>query len=989
MALRPIDDHFMDELLRFIETLRLQGYPIGTDQFLYIQEIVLRLIADGNFPQDIEALSSYLSPLVCTTPDQQDDFKTRFNHWIYEGQPPIQPETASDSLSHTEKTIQSLKVKSKLLIAGWTLFVVLISAIGVALLKFPTENPVPNLNTPTIGVDQQNKPPKDSLKHQQTRLPVTPLTSVTASAQKPVSQNAALSGSDIAINPQPQEDIPEIDYTPPVNERFRIPFKSPLFIILTGVMGLVLGILGLRWWRLTKAALYLKHRYDASDVNLSAFFVKEPLPRLFQSVAFYRTAQQFKKHQRVLSNRLDIHKTVQKTVENGGYYCPVMGYSVQQPEYLILIDRMTFYDHQTDMINTLVARLIENDVNVVKYYFDENPRSCIPADGKPLSHISLSQMQAKHPNHQLLIFSNGKFLINPVTGELSKWLDQFTAWPNRAILLPDFENANEFFVPFTRADFMIMPADESGMALLIDQWDGDDDQPTIAIPSQDNDDPSFFEWSSTRLFSHYAPDDTSMKQLIAELKSYLDAKGYDWLCACAVYPGLIWNLTLYIGYQVKGKDKKPIFEVDRLKLLIRLPWFRYGRMPDWLRNVLINNMPRQLGKTVRKALFQLFLSANDNPVRNFALEYAVKKEASASLAKAFFRRIHPKKQKAAALKDHIFITFMRDDLSVRLPKIASMIRPRYDKPLFKQWSFYLVLFAVISTPIWYLWNQLHHTWTEPVTKMEFVWVPGGCFKMGQSQTERQYLLETLGQQTYQAYFLDERPQHSVCVDGFWMGAYEVTQAEYQRYRQLSDNKAELQALNCNGDLPNDTDTQNVNQPVACIHWEQAKAFLEWLIQQHKGKYTFRLPTEAEWEYAARAGTETIRYWGDSSRNACDYANVSDQSTQQKYPLDHSFHECTDGYETIAPVGQFKPNDFGLYDMLGNVWEWCEDNYNGLFYRQKEASGINPMYQTSDPTHIIRGGCWYSGPTYVRSAIRDKSDFDNRHVNVGFRVVLKK
>ena len=252
--------------------------------------------------------------------------------------------------------------------------------------------------------------------------------------------------------------------------------------------------------------------------------------------------------------------------------------------------------------------------------------------------------------------------------------------------------------------------------------------------------------------------------------------------------------------------------------------------------------------------------------------------------------------------------------------------------------------------------------------------------MGQTSDEKQYLIEKVGEREYETHFQDELPQHQVCVDGFWMGKFEVTQKAFQAYIESAHSENPM-TTTCHKVLKDNT---NENNPAACVHWNQAKEFTEWLKQQNNEKYTFRLPTEAEWEYAARAGSQSMRYWGDASITACEYANVGDQSTKQAYPVAHAFHECTDGYGNIAPVGQFLPNDFGLHDMLGNVWEWCEDNYNEAFYLQEVTD--NPMNQTDSKNYSLRGGGWYSAPVYVRSGMRDGSPADDVRGNAGFRVV---
>ena len=133
-----------------------------------------------------------------------------------------------------------------------------------------------------------------------------------------------------------------------------------------------------------------------------------------------------------------------------------------------------------------------------------------------------------------------------------------------------------------------------------------------------------------------------------------------------------------------------------------------------------------------------------------------------------------------------------------------------------------------------------------------------------------------------------------------------------------------------------------NQPVVNVSWEDAVAFAEWLSQ--KSGQTYRLPTEAEWEYAARSGSNQSRFWGNNPNEACTYANVADL-TAKKHREKWTAFSCDDGYAVSAPVGSFKPSGNGLYDMLGNVWEWCEDVYNSEAYDKLPKD--NPLY----------GGIW--------------------------------
>jgi formylglycine-generating enzyme required for sulfatase activity len=253
------------------------------------------------------------------------------------------------------------------------------------------------------------------------------------------------------------------------------------------------------------------------------------------------------------------------------------------------------------------------------------------------------------------------------------------------------------------------------------------------------------------------------------------------------------------------------------------------------------------------------------------------------------------------------------------------------------------------------------TWKEPVSGLEFVWIPGGCFLMGSPQSEKNRAE-------------DEGPVHEVCVDGFWMSKTEVTNHQFRNFQKDHDSRS-YAGHSLNGD----------SQPAVFVTWWDANNFAQWLTGQNGGQYTFRLPTEAEWEYACRAGTETARYWGDDLSKACMYENVADFTAQKQLGMASSF-ECDDGYAVTAPVGSFQPNPFGLHDMLGNVWEWCADVYGVDSYVRHDRN--NPQFtdESMGQSRVIRGGFWHGGPDSIRCAIRGSGLPEGMSDDLGFRII---
>jgi formylglycine-generating enzyme required for sulfatase activity len=203
--------------------------------------------------------------------------------------------------------------------------------------------------------------------------------------------------------------------------------------------------------------------------------------------------------------------------------------------------------------------------------------------------------------------------------------------------------------------------------------------------------------------------------------------------------------------------------------------------------------------------------------------------------------------------------------------------------------------------------------------------------------------------------------------------------------------------------------QSDEHPVTCVSQRDAIAFCEWLGKQEKAAY--RLPTEAEWEYAARAGSDTIYAGGDEPATLYAFGNVGDAALEAAHPgtvkrqqVSHLKPGDGDGVVYTGSVGKFKPNAWGLYDMHGNVWEWCSDLYHDRYYDEltkaarekgswaKPAPTIDPAGPKTTPQHkygdwrSMRGGSWYSGPMACRSASRAFGEAGDAFCYAGFRVV---
>jgi formylglycine-generating enzyme required for sulfatase activity len=238
-------------------------------------------------------------------------------------------------------------------------------------------------------------------------------------------------------------------------------------------------------------------------------------------------------------------------------------------------------------------------------------------------------------------------------------------------------------------------------------------------------------------------------------------------------------------------------------------------------------------------------------------------------------------------------------------------------------------------------------------EMKFVPISLGCLEMGSPDGEA-------GRRP------DEGPVHKVCVKAFDLGQYEVTQGEWRQVTIYPKNPSYFKG--------------NDSRPVEKVSWNDVQRFLR--VMSLFGRRQYRLPSEAEWEFAARAGTTTSRYWGDGIDDGCAYENITDLSLKKAEP-DYVVANCDDGYARTAPVGSFSPNSWDLYDMLGNVRQWVEDCYVDN-YRDTPIDG-SPNTKEPCTDRVLRGGSWEHFPP-GRAAGRYHAPPNWWSYDVGFRVV---
>ncbi len=926
-SLRP------DDLAELGLWLRQHDFAVSSTQLI----TAARLLNGSRRAENSAMLAAWLAPVFCHDLNQQTRFKWVYEQWQQQRLPPVAASAPADSLvkalspnagadsvdapaplpEKPDKVPPSAwaRLRGKLGLEGkkW-LFLALLLVVNALLWS--------NKH------DQQGD--LTAAKKEAASVP-----SAGASAPLPSVQASA--------NKQPQAPEKSLSYQ--INQVA----AALLLILLLGTGG---------WWwyaRARQRAFFQSLPTDTAQERrrLRSVSTHSPL-----SKGAHPLAANLRRRFLQPTQRLDVPASIAATLRAGGMPSPVFG-SLVQPAYVVLVDCAGRGDHLAQLTRLVLGSLQNHDLMQNCYEFDSDPRRSrhAPLRGRVLHHglQSLPALASRHAGARLLIFSDGRGFFDPYTEAAAAWLSTFAAWEKPVLLTPQARQhwgAREWRL--IQAGLVLLPMDGEGMQWLGQLFDGERGVLGMSEAQRKRLRPLYLRNVDLWL-DQIAPPPAQIVQLLQALQADLHSDGMAWLCACAVYPELYWRITLMLGEHLVIDRER---HAACLARLVRLPWLRAGFMPGWLREALLAELAQlspHLEAQVRQWLAGFLAGVFDDP--------------QASANDALHVAMAPGQRRPAvaqARKDAVFLRFMGGKPTRLMVAAGERLRQLLYKqgvpmagprrlPLVLAGVFAGVLAAsVLWMPVEILVEKPPVLVQEQVSASstvlancdfcpEMVQIPAGQFEMGSND----------------GYSDDEKPVHTVKVPAFMMSKYEVTQAQWKAVMGSNPSAFEACEDNC---------------PVDSVSWDDAQAYIAELNAKTGRQY--RLPSEAEWEYAARAGSTGKWSFGD------------DENELGKYAWYGAYEKDGNSAKKAHPVGEKLKNQFGLYDMHGNVWEWVEDCFHDNYKGAPQDGSAWTTDCKEDAVRVLRGGGWFNLAQLVRSAYRNHRQPGGQYGSAGFRLALR-
>jgi WD40 repeat protein len=617
------------DLAEFVEQLRRAGFRVDTRQYLTAHELLLSCASHGMRLEDkADTLISYLGPIFCTSSEEQALFSEVLLDWFGETPPAPKPAPAQKPFKawRRRRFLVPLAVSiAAILLVGSILLYYQFSTIalrGFVEAETPERNQLPapeaslSFRGNPIGLDPnahfvlaisradgpgilkaelKGYVPAELQVDREMRQPL----SITLKRIIPETKR----GAGITVGE------PEALIAPPVQDS-EIPLAGKLDWFLTFLVGcgtaavmfaLLFAVDRIRQ-RLILRRLPVEDRPDLMTLPHGT-----PLAFLLGEHEYRRLSSSLRRPWGQDLLELNVAGTAESTCRNAGLFTPAYTPRRAMPEYLILIGRQSPKDHQAHLFDALTARLKEQGLIAERFYFRDDPRICFRPE-EPLKHYPLHQLLAYHHRATLMFFGESAICFNPFSEQMEPWVDMLRSLPRRVLFTPEppcHWTRREW--ELIKAGFIVLPAGEKGLQSFA-QIEGDWRVERLFPARYARPFPSIIDSSGWRWLDRNEPPPNILEKLIGQLRDFLGPSGFTWMCSCAIYPEIAWPLTMHLaktfGDEFQDRGPNTIIE-NTLPSLVRLPWFRYGFMPDWLRKKLISQMDLPEEKAFRRLLEHL------------------------------------------------------------------------------------------------------------------------------------------------------------------------------------------------------------------------------------------------------------------------------------------------------------------------------------------------------------------------------------------------
>jgi len=699
------------DVAELITQLRQAGVRCDTRQYLAANEVLLAFAAAGqDLTADANALASHLTPIFSGSPDDQKLVRATVLALLEPKPSPPPPEPPTRS-GWRERLVNRLG-PATLSITGVLLVVTLAGAFtvqwyfgrhsltGHLSADAIADQPLPVLSTATLlyGTEpidvagdgsfsiqthraQKARPLHVSLGRyaDQTKL-------VNFHTQAPIQFTLHAVAGPVVKPP----DSPFIIGKPVWIERETV--TAPRAAELTAIPWALLSGIGIAVFTLVLAGLEFFHRrrrvtalkrMTATGVEPPLMTLQPPAPRepAIASQILRRMGADFRRMRVQEAMGLSIEATVDATARAGGFVQAVSVARTASPDYLVLIDRRGAEDHVAGTVNAWMNQLKEFGVAIDCFYFSEDPRICWNAD-TPSQRQRLSELLAQHHSASVMLFAETAICIESISGQPTPWARGLRILPRCALMTLEspyrWSRTEQTLID---AGYVVLPATVRGLqvaATLGNEWQ----QPLNMESPYARAYPSLISEDEMRWLDRNAPPQTTVEKLLQQLHGFLGSKGYLWLCACAIYPQISRAITLSVLDVLLAGDelgRRRALE-EQLPALSRLPWFRYGYMPDWLRRLCIASLPVDVDNALRRHLGELLFVLLKN--RDGADPQPADAAQSATALRLWLNPLDIAASAPAGspLRDAVFLGYIGradlDPLALRVNRLPPAVRVR-------------------------------------------------------------------------------------------------------------------------------------------------------------------------------------------------------------------------------------------------------------------------------------------------------------------------